>query len=556
MPTILDDVLPVDLGLPSKFKSFRQIQREITDFSLYGPASSVLTELGTRRFACVGAAPGAGKSLFAHALGQLSGMKYVVLTATKSLEDQQVNDGFNLVNVRGKSNYTCLDHDPLHPDQSFSCEEGEVEWNCNHFGTNRCTYSGRVNEFKYARAGLTNYSYWLHARSKNRKALEGKGDKIGLLICDEFHLAAKALASFLGVWVSNDDLHKWVDDEIRAVVRLSRGAEWGRVNKRWVDALDTAYIRMITRMAEIAVEYQTEQEAMRQDREYRKLARISDNIERIVTLGNDNNWIWRATKGGIAFDCIWPGRYAERYLWSGVEKIVLVSATLRPKAMQLVNVRSSDYWYKEWPRVFAAELSPVYWLPTGSMGMRKKNETYQDHEARLEKCVEQVDRILDEWGHLKGIIHTASYQRAEWLQMKSRYGRYMILNEPGEATDAAKRFKESEAPSLLVSPSYTTGFDFPDSECEFQIIIKLPYADRSDPVTQARSESDEQYYAYETMQTLVQTCGRGSRHEKDRCTTFITDDAVRNFRNYARQFAPKWFRVLDAPGGRIPHAPR
>ena len=61
----------------------------------------------------------------------------------------------------------------------------------------------------------------------------------------------------------------------------------------------------------------------------------------------------------------------------------------------------------------------------------------------------------------------------------------------------------------------------------------------------ARSESDDQIYNYDCMQQLVQACGRGTRHDKDKCVTVITDDAVKNFRWYAKDHATRWFKVLD-----------
>ena len=174
-----------------------------------------------------------------------------------------------------------------------------------------------------------------------------------------------------------------------------------------------------------------------------------------------------------------------------------------------------------------------------------------------------VDEIIAEWGHLKGIVHTPSYKLAEYYQAHSRYGRAMILNEGGgreKANDAAGKYRQGTTrPCVLVSPSFSTGWDFPigtDEVCGWQWIPKLPFADLTDPVVQARRESDPEWYDYECMQKLVQACGRRSRTETDRATTFITDDAVKGFRYYSRAHAPRWFRVMDATGGRVPRAPR
>jgi Rad3-related DNA helicase len=229
-----------------------------------------------------------------------------------------------------------------------------------------------------------------------------------------------------------------------------------------------------------------------------------------------------------------------------------MSATLRPKAMQLLGVRPDEYWFREWPRVFPAVNSPVYWVPTGRMGRKAGEEG-------LAASVARIDEIIAEWGHLKGIVHTPSYKLAEYYQAHSRYGRAMILNEGGgreKANDAAGKYRQcTTRPCVLVSPSFSTGWDFPaDAEGAWQVIPKLPFADMTDPVVKARMADDPEWYTYECMQQLVQACGRQTRSETDKAVTFITDDLVKSFRFYGRSFAPKWWSVRDSKG--VPGAPR
>ena len=102
--------------------------------------------------------------------------------------------------------------------------------------------------------------------------------------------------------------------------------------------------------------------------------------------------------------------------------------------------------------------------------------------------------IFETWGGKKGIVRTASYKRAEWLQSESTWGRYMHMNREGaEAARVAEKFRNAEPPAVLVSPSYGTGHDFPNYECEWIWIPKLPFPDRSDPVMIARMQDDPDY---------------------------------------------------------------
>jgi ATP-dependent DNA helicase DinG len=86
-----------------------------------------------------------------------------------------------------------------------------------------------------------------------------------------------------------------------------------------------------------------------------------------------------------------------------------------------------------------------------------------------------IDRILDARGDRKGIIHTTSFERARYLQQYSRHSGRLLLNESRNTRDVVSAFKSTQRPMVLVSPSVTTGYDFPYAECEFQVIGKVPY---------------------------------------------------------------------------------
>jgi Rad3-related DNA helicase len=215
-----------------------------------------------------------------------------------------------------------------------------------------------------------------------------------------------------------------------------------------------------------------------------------------------------------------------------------------------MGIKNSESWFHEWRDPFPAHLSPVYWVPTGKMGRHEGPEA-------MERSVARTDEMADIWApNHKGIIHTHSYERAEEVRAKSKWGKWMIVNKDANDIHTAEdKYRNARPPAILVSPSFSTGFDFPDSACDWQVINKLPFPKRNDPVVMARMESDDQYYNHETMQTFVQATKRGTRHERDGCVTIVTDDAVGNFRKYAREYAPKSFKVLDAPGGRVPGVP-
>jgi Rad3-related DNA helicase len=87
----------------------------------------------------------------------------------------------------------------------------------------------------------------------------------------------------------------------------------------------------------------------------------------------------------------------------------------------------------------------------------------------------------------------------------------------------------------------TTGYDFAGKLCEYQIVAKIPFPDRRNPVVAARTDYDKEYPAYVAMQELVQAVGRGMRSADDQCETAIFDSNCSWFMRAYRHLAPEWF---------------
>ncbi len=111
---------------------------------------------------------------------------------------------------------------------------------------------------------------------------------------------------------------------------------------------------------------------------------------------------------------------------------------------------------------------------------------------------------------------------------------------------------EVAAFSTSTSTFVAEGFASHNTQCEVNIILKIPWPDLSSPIMEARAE-DEQYAPYITMQDLVQACGRAQRTEKDRSETFILDGGIENFQYFAKQHAPQWWSCRRIEG--IPKEP-
>jgi len=87
-----------------------------------------------------------------------------------------------------------------------------------------------------------------------------------------------------------------------------------------------------------------------------------------------------------------------------------------------------------------------------------------------------------------------------------------------------------------------TGWDFPDDECRWQIIIKLPYPDTRGNIVKTRAKEDKDFTAYLVMQQLIQAAGRGTRRATDWCETFIIDDNIQWFLGRNQHLSVEWFK--------------
>jgi Rad3-related DNA helicase len=166
--------------------------------------------------------------------------------------------------------------------------------------------------------------------------------------------------------------------------------------------------------------------------------------------------------------------------------------------------------------------------------------------------VVRIDQILRSRPDVKGIVHTVSYARKEFLMKHSRERERLMDHNSHNTVERVRAFKGSSGAPVLVSPSVVTGWDFPYSECRFQIIGKVPFPDTRNAILRVRCRRDSQYRNYLTAQSLVQAYGRGMRAADDWCECFVIDDNIGWFLNHAGGLVPDWFRKVIRKHRTIP----
>lgn len=525
LPDIIMPIPPCDFGLPSQFDSWRRGQ--------YAAVSAVLDS--PERFVTVCAPTGWGKSLFYMAMAKMSGMRTVVLTSTKGLQDQLEEDFDEIsVDIRGMSNYVCpvaadFDLPPFTVVNDAPCQ-------CGHgcpLRTGGCHYFDRFRDACASDIVVTNYQCWMHDERRGKQGFSERR-AVDVLVLDEAHDAPEALAGFMSTELDRREC-------------LSLGMTWplsGYDNdqwRQWGEYWARKFEARIDQLQDVikSGDYKGSGDRARLFHEVRECRRMYRKLERVESVGTD--WIVQEGEGmrTVRFDPLWPKRYAESALFRGVPKVVLVSATVRPKTADLLGISPSQNLFQEYPSSFPVSSRPVIHVPTVRVNWRNEQD-----DDQMSWWLRKLDLLLKARADRNGIIHTVSYKRARFIMDNSSQRHRMLIHGSDTRRRTIDQFKSAPTGTILLSPSVDTGYDFKGVMAEYQIIAKLPFPDTKDAVVRQRGKEDREYQPYVVAQTLQQMTGRIVRAEWDRGETLVLDDNISWFVKKHRQHFNGWW--LDA----------
>lgn len=545
--TLAADTLPAPalFGLPDKFDRWRPGQCDAVARIIDSP----------ERFLVLAQPTGSGKSISAASSGVLSGLRTVILTSTRGLQDQyQATIGDAIHDVRGMGNYRCpiavqcgLPVTTTVSDAPCSCG-----YQCRLRFSGDCEYFARYHVGRQHSLVVSNYQCWFYDGMKSPDdalhvpgpAPNGKQPPIvDLLICDEATQVAEELTRFVGIHISRRDCLQlrlgWPHDDIVAAADAPLMLENWRT---WAKSV----------LGGLMLKVDDAEEELRRNRgrswsrDLKLMRDMGRKLDKLAHMQASDQWVMdeqhedeygRGDVVGVTFSPLDPSRFAEQALWRGVGKIVLMSATVRPKHAQMLGIRADEMSFVEYPSTFDARRRPIYVIPTVMLNYR----TEQDDNV-MRRWLDRIDGFIAPRISRKGIIHAVSYTRAKFLKDNSQFGQHMFVHGRGNRAEVIERFKRWPAPAILVSPSVDTGYDFPADQARFVIVGKLPFQSVSDKLVKARQRIDPEYQLLITADTLQQMTGRGMRSEQDWCETAIVDDAFGNwFFHRAKRFFNDWW---------------
>jgi ATP-dependent DNA helicase DinG len=540
------------------FSSMRPYQREVLESIERALASN-------RKFIFLEAPVGFGKSAVAAALCRYLGKAYL-LTSTKQLQDQYSSD-FSFLPVIGKSNFTCLI--PTSSGQHVACSKGrcEVDWTldqcphyiafdqydehkrgrhnknskCEHLKDHKlCSYYEQKWDAFRSNITVANYSFFLSELRYTDDIAKRK-----LLVCDEAHDLEKHLVSFASYTLKRTILESYDPEgaEGNSSIPL-RGEDDAAA---WLDVL-----RNSNEVLDSFIEHRLDDPDMQDKVATAKGAQrsLEDFISELKR--NPANWVVNKVRRTIAqdgsesvdeviFQPLEVGGFTKE-LFESADTILFMSATLSPDELLLrtMGIPGERAFFIRLPHsTFPVENRRIHAMDVAYLNKSSMNSS-------LDAISKAIDMIMDRHSQERGIVHTTSYQQAQYiLEHVSQYNRSRLVTTEGSfSRSVLLRAHENTEASVLISPSLYQGVDLKDELSRFQIVVKVPYPDLSEKRTRVKLSRDPSWYDWNTALRLVQTYGRSVRSETDYAETYVLDSHFSGFVAKHKDLFPKYF--IDA----------
>ena len=257
---------------------------------------------------------------------------------------------------------------------------------------------------------------------------------------------------------------------------------------------------------------------------------------------NPNNWVLETNyneklkQKELSLEPIWAYDYLDKYVFSNYDMVVLMSGTILDKNLfcQLNGLDVSKAVYYSIGSPFPLKNRPIYYMPVGKMSYKSKDETFK-------RYIPYIQKLLDKYKNKKGIIHTNSFELAKWIENSIKDPR-LIFHDSSNKDEMLKYHKESDEPTVIVSPSMDTGVSFDNDDARFQIIAKVPYPSLASQKNKLRQSNNPDWYSWKTVSGIIQMTGRPVRSNLDYADTIIIDGGFGDVIKHSSQFLPDWIQ--------------
>ena len=512
------------------FPSFREYQREAL--------SDALSALRSGKNIVLDLPTGIGKSGINIALSREFSSSYYT-TPQRELrlqlkEDDVLSKYYHVLEAR--RDYLCkttgvnCDECSFYTDPQKSCSDDDIT----------CTYMNELGRACFSKTTVLTMSRLLIAGQKRYKS---KLDKRDLLIVDEAqNLEDQTASMHANIRIGPDELpnsvFEPVVDKIDPPKKPNEDAELPVLTHKdiWSKIIDIQ-----SRLNGYIEHYKNTPE---KTDEIIQCKMMLKNLEYFFKENNiDRTWVVGIYEidgvNGIELKPVKVDMFLKSHFWSKGDQIVLSTATVPYRGKE-------DIWLQQLgldPDSFEIISYPTPFDPLNRMVHTRYEvgKMSQNQDELWEDAMVTLNHLASENQNLNGLVHTASYKRAQKIIDSSSEYNYLdgniIIDESGKSKvdDWQKSDKD-----IFVSPSLMEGVNLDGDKCRWQALFKVPYPHPADPRVRKMLHDDRWYwYNQKAAVKILQSVGRAVRSKDDSADFYVIDGSFEDVRNSVK--LPEWF---------------
>lgn len=548
------------------FSRYREEQEDV----IFKIVKAFLTD---KKYVVLEAPTGSGKSVIAYTAAKTiqilcedekstRGPYTLTSVKTKSLQ-QQYKNSLDLPLIWAGPNYECalFPDDKNHYWGSGTC----LKKKCPAY--DQCEYALSLKEFMEADMSITNYAYYLNAEYIHSN----------ISVIDECHNLEEALCAWMTVEMSTRYLDRYLGqllsegmlspDSVDLVHRVTmliididdEKPNWLPNLRELADGLYKAIVQIYVIIERRIKSLQGQNRDLRrlslENRvkltTYSKISKYFKNFgQKLMLLAKlETDWVVASRTEDISNDkrtypktCIKPlqvHEVSQTRFFNRSNFFLLMSATIcnHEVFLKYLGIPSDNCEYIQMSSYFPAENRPI--ISINDIG----KFSWSKREWQLPEFTYYLDLIIEsQFEGVRGIIHSASYDNAKYIEENSRYVHRMKFPTSDELTEIIPLLEERND-TIVVSPSVVEGLDLKGDLCRFSIFFKVPWSSLGDKWVKTRS-SDNDWYVRDAIIKIIQGSGRGTRSKEDHSVTVIMDAHFLRMFYRNSNFFPQWY--LDA----------
>ena len=537
------------------YEKIREIQKEtiidIVDNFLLENKKFIIMELPT----------GSGKSAIAMTVARILnfelGTTNTFLTASKQLQEQYLRDFKELVNITNSIDYECALSTVSGTPRDYHYGDENCKVASNSLCKMKCPYLKESNIWKSSNFRVTNFHFFGHLEKVSGEINQ---DDTFFNIYDEAH-------NLLGITISLSEINfkiftlknlkniieknlneikikgyprdfnfNLINEIIKIVSTLYKSKnEDGlfEIKGNLKEEINKIYKNLFKETEEIKkfIDSLKERE-ISFDTEVFKMVSLLEILNKnfnILSYGGQF-FIEKDEEENTIIIKPFNAKTAQKLFFRKGNLHLFLSATIGDEKIFTEELGIENYFFKRYDSIFPKENRPIYYLPIC-------NFTFRNRETSIENISEFLNNLLPQFKNKRGVIHTSSYSNCEDIFNKLNSNSKERVKIPLNTKELKETLRDKNY-DVLLSPILFEGADLKDDLAEFQVLTKIPFPSLGENYIKTKLKYNPKWYSYQTVLKIIQSYGRGVRHENDKCDFFILDS---NFEK-VRKYLPEWIK--------------